>query len=484
MKKFISIVLCVVIAVSVWNLGLTAQAKTFTEGDYKYTVLSSGNIQIKKYIGNDIDLIVPEKINNHQVKEIGKAAFSGFEGNSVLLPEGITDIYYQAFAGSPLNNIKLPDSLLNIDTSAFEGCINLSSITIPSDVKKIGTRAFYGCECLSEVILGDCISEIGENAFSDTLLYNSDSMWENKILYIENYLIYIRNYSDDTLKIKDGTIGIATGATDNCKTVTSIIFPESLRFLSENWLSEEVALEKVIVNKNNNYFKGVKGVLFNKDKTTLICYPSHKTGKVYRIPKGVKKIGPYAFLNSKLSKVYLPNGVKTIGYKSFYNCKKIKTVLVPKTVKNIGIAAFGVLKWLSRSDWESYDYKKSGFVLKGYKNSSAKKYSEKAYIGRDDEWKSIDFTQIDLSVPKVRITTGSGKITINYKKVKKAEGFQVKYTKGKKSYTKSFKTKKSVTKTINNLQKGKYQVKIRAFYIVDGVKIYSKWTKTKTVKVN
>lgn len=64
-----------------------------------------------------------------------------------------------------------------------------------------------------------------------------------------------------------------------------------------------------------------------------------------------------------------------------------------------------------------------------------------------------------------------------------ATGFEVKYTIGKKTVTKTFSTKKSITKTISGLKKGSYKVRIRALIKQSGKTAYSNWSKIKTVKV-
>lgn len=91
--------------------------------------------------------------------------------------------------------------------------------------------------------------------------------------------------------------------------------------------------------------------------------------------------------------------------------------------------------------------------------------------------------QLKLKAPKVTYKAGKKKFTVKYTKVTDATGFEVKYKLGKKTVTKTYKTKKTVSKVIKNLKKGSYKVQVRA-YVKQGKKIaYSSWTKAKTVKV-
>lgn len=84
-----------------------------------------------------------------------------------------------------------------------------------------------------------------------------------------------------------------------------------------------------------------------------------------------------------------------------------------------------------------------------------------------------------LGAPTVK--AGKKKITVKYKKVSGATGFQIRYKKaGGKWVTKKYKGNKNCSKVFKKLKKGKkYSVQIRA---IKG-SAYSDWSKTKTVKV-
>lgn len=61
--------------------------------------------------------------------------------------------------------------------------------------------------------------------------------------------------------------------------------------------------------------------------------------------------------------------------------------------------------------------------------------------------------------------------------------FQIKCKISQKTVTKTFSTRKSVTKTIKGLKKGTYKVQVRSFVKKNSKKVYGKWTNAKTVKV-
>ena len=86
-----------------------------------------------------------------------------------------------------------------------------------------------------------------------------------------------------------------------------------------------------------------------------------------------------------------------------------------------------------------------------------------------------------------KLTAGKKKITVQWKKDKKADGYQVQYSTDKK-FKKNVKSvnvsKKSTKATVKKLKKGKtYRVRTRSYKKIDGKKYYSGWGKVKSVKV-
>ena len=121
--------------------------------------------------------------------------------------------------------------------------------------------------------------------------------------------------------------------------------------------------------------------------------------------------------------------------------------------------------------------KSATYFENGYKNRVTCKEC-KATIS-----KGTTVKKLKLKIPTVKYTGGKKKLTVKYKKVTGATGFEVKYKVGKKTVTKTYNTKKSANKVIKNLKKGTYKVQIRAFVKSGKKTAYSAWTKAKKVKV-
>ncbi len=89
----------------------------------------------------------------------------------------------------------------------------------------------------------------------------------------------------------------------------------------------------------------------------------------------------------------------------------------------------------------------------------------------------------NYTVKGLKVTSKGRKFTVKYKKNKNATGYQIKYKlKTDKKY-KTLKTLKKLKFTSKKLKKGKvYQFKVRTYTLVNGKKVYGKWTAVKTVK--
>lgn len=111
-------------------------------------------------------------------------------------------------------------------------------------------------------------------------------------------------------------------------------------------------LAEIIIDEENPYMQSVDGVVFSKDKTSLILYPVARTGD-YTLPDGVKKIESRAFRsfntkNTTASKITCNAELEEIGYRAF-NLAKISSFDFSKceNLKTIGSYAFASIKGMT-----------------------------------------------------------------------------------------------------------------------------------------
>ena len=140
--------------------------------------------------------------------------------------------------------------------------------------------------------------------------------------------------------ISDGVTSIGGEAFYGCTGLTSITIPGSVTAVGGRAFFGCTSLEEIQVNDTSKTYISVDGVLFNKEKTSLILFPAGKTGE-YIVPDGTETIGGGAFYGcTALTSVAIPNSVTTIGGGAFYGCTGLTSVIIPDGSTSIGGGVF------------------------------------------------------------------------------------------------------------------------------------------------
>ena len=125
-----------------------------------------------------------------------------------------------------------------------------------------------------------------------------------------------------------------------CSKLTSVTIPNSVTSIGVGAFEGCSSLTSINVDPNNPNYISVDGVLFNKDKTTLVVYPGGKQG-AYTIPEGIEQIADSAFFDcSSLTSITIPNSVTSIGNFAFTGCTSLTSATIPDSVTSIGNFAF------------------------------------------------------------------------------------------------------------------------------------------------
>jgi hypothetical protein len=149
------------------------------------------------------------------------------------------------------------------------------------------------------------------------------------------------NTTMKSLSIPEGVTFIDEDAFDNCTRLTDIAIPASVIRIGEDVNDAEDAfdgcteLTDIRVAEANETYSSEDGVLFNKDKTTLIHCPNGKSGS-YTIPSSVTDIARLAFEDcGNLTSVTIPDSVVTLGERSFEDCIGLTSITIPGSIKVI-----------------------------------------------------------------------------------------------------------------------------------------------------
>jgi hypothetical protein len=280
---------------------LSAQALEFTVDNLKYTTnADSTSVTVKNPVVKPVGELVIPSHVTYNGKEYAVTSIGAFAFERC----------------STLSSIKLPANLTSIGEAAFRACVNLTSITLSENTTLIDACAFALCYHLDSILIPKSVKSIGDAAFL------------------------------------------------SCMALTSVTIPANVDSIGNGVFADCSRLAKYCVAEENRNFSAVDGVLFSRDKTTLVAYPNAKAANYVipsyvttigrgafslcealtsiTIPEGVISINYWAFINcSHLTSVTIPEGVTSIEWNTFYACYTLNSIMLPSSLRSIKVEAFG-----------------------------------------------------------------------------------------------------------------------------------------------
>jgi hypothetical protein len=311
-----------------------------------FGLLSGYNLKL-----NSISL--PSTIN-----DIGTSAFGYCKMlTSVTIPSTVSSIEGSAFCYCDLlSDVTLPSSLTSIGNFSFGNCTSLPSITIPTSVLSIYDIAFYGCNGLTnpEIVIPAAVTFIGTQAFAGcngTITVNpANANYSSNagVLFdkTQTSLLQCLTLKEGDYSMPSTVITIATYAFYNCQKIAGITIPSNVTSIGANTFLNCTGMQYInipasvitiapgafdnqsgliSVNASNPNYYAENGILFNKDKTTVISCPVSITGD-YIIPSTVTMIDYYAFGNCTLNSVTIPSSVTSIANYAFYYSMELRSI--------------------------------------------------------------------------------------------------------------------------------------------------------------
>ena len=332
------------------------------------------------------------------------------KSKTVIVPEGIEELESSSFWDNQyIEEVVLPDSLKNMGGDTFYNCKNLKKINIPESVSLMGNNPFAGCPLIE--IVNNSKSYIYENgalytADKKTMIYCSikgegkefivpegvvvickhsfflcdrfekitlpstlkkmennpfsgcsklELINNSKAYYIKDDVIYngfktsvvgtLNKIKCKRLELLEGIKTINRNSFWNCKGIETIVFPESLNDIGYNPF---VGCSNIHFESKTPYYQVVDGVLYNKDMSKIVCYPSWKAVGEVSIPEEVITLERGAFSGcDKMISINLHN-VNIVNKSCFTNCKSLETVYCSDLITYVGEWAFAYCESLKQ----------------------------------------------------------------------------------------------------------------------------------------
>ena len=341
----------------------------------------------------------------------------------------VTEIGPQSFRNErTLTDVIIPNTVKKIRFSSFDGCTSLKNVTIPNSVTSIEWFVFENCTSLQSVTIPDGITFINESLFE-----NCTSL--------------------ESVTLPKGITKILSGAFVKCDNLKEVYFAGT----KEEWNRVDIdiygcdILDTAIIHCSNG---DMVGQSVEDNKPTGATTPS-TTENNTETPSTANAVTT-ASVQSTASAVDYPSSISNTSSAPVYTTS-VQTTTQTATV--------------------STNYETTTTVSNN--TDSATSYA-------------VSQTTVKPKAAKFKKVKGSKKaIALTWAKVKGVKGYQIqvatdkKFKKNKKTIT--IKKQKTTKTTVKKLKaKKKYFVRIRTYKTkkVNGksTKVYSAWSKVKTVK--
>lgn len=183
--------------------------------------------------------------------------------------------------------------------------VQLTSAAVPAEidgykVSALSIGCFSGCTAVTEVTLPEGLTAIGEKAFFE------------------------------------------------CQALTEVTIPAGVTEIGDYAFDTATALTAIHVDAENPAYTEDAGVLYDKEKETLIKYPEARPDASYSVGSECRRIEDWAFIGSRyLEEIDLGN-VTEIGEDAFYYCVTLQEIRIPEGVTELKSNTFGYCSVLEK----------------------------------------------------------------------------------------------------------------------------------------
>lgn len=271
-------------------------------------------------------------------------------------------------------------NLRYINNYAFHSCTKLRSVDLSmcTKLEKLGSFSFSKCLSVTTFILPEGLKVIGYCAISELSITTINI--PSSVTYISDFGVSNMRSLKNVTFSKGSRLTILMFNTFITTGLTTFTIPEKISSLNGLTFSDCASMETIYLDPlNNNFYCDRNIAIYSSDKTKIIyccanCSESYtvlsstititsgaftkSSLKNIYLPDGITSIQNYAFTDSALTRITLPkklvniskntfqrsgltsiiipDSVELIDDNAFDGCRKLKTIVLPSSLKSIG----------------------------------------------------------------------------------------------------------------------------------------------------
>lgn len=277
---------------------------------------------------------IPQAPSNTQTITVTAAVVELIKGNFhsdgtdlMTLLSQYQSIGYKAFASHPmLEELIVPANIRSIKPNAFLNCVHLKKVILPASIEQIGIGAFTGCDALESITL-----EKNPNyTVAGGLLIDKKG---------KAVMRATRSVADKCVIPREIT-AIQSHAFERCD-MQAVVLPRMLEELAPDAFAFCGSLQNIDIDRNNEHYASLGGVLHSRDRKTLLRFPSGYPSVNYILEDTVSHIADGAFCaTANLETITFTSSLRSIGARAFEYCEKLSSLVLPSSVEIIGERAF------------------------------------------------------------------------------------------------------------------------------------------------
>lgn len=232
-------------------IALMATLQLFAVNDFSvdginYTKLGGDSVEVGGNASLTGHVTIPSNVTynskNYRVVRIGDFAFNNGNLTSLSIPNSITSIGSNAIRNCQITQISIPNSVTIIEYAAFAYCTSLTTVYFGNNVQKIKQSAFAGCQSLTSIEIPNSVIYTEGRIFEDTGISTP--------VYNSHLFVYMPTSYSGSYTMIDGISTIGIGAFKNCKNITDIFLPSSIRKISQYAFESCRDLSTITISEN------------------------------------------------------------------------------------------------------------------------------------------------------------------------------------------------------------------------------------------